>query len=66
MNEFDRHIEDVAFRVTLETDENGKGSLRWTGRENGQAVVFDSESYAGNGLKLAVAVMKLLPIESQL
>jgi len=31
-----------------------------------EAVVFDSEPCAGNKLKLAVAVMKLLPIESQL
>jgi hypothetical protein len=57
VSEFDRHIEDVASRVTLETDENGNESLRWTGRENGQAVVFDSEPHAGNGLKLTVAVM---------
>jgi putative cardiolipin synthase len=64
--EFDRYIEDVAFRVTLETDEKGKESLRWTGRENGAQVAFDSEPYAGIGLKLAVALMRLLPIESQL
>ena len=65
-DEFDRHIEDVAFRVTLETDDKGKESLRWTGRENGKQVTFDSEPYAGTGLKIAVAFMKLLPIESQL
>ena len=65
-DEFARHIEDVAFRVTLETDENGKESLRWSGRENGKQVVFDSEPYASGGLKAAVAFMKLLPIESQL
>jgi putative cardiolipin synthase len=65
-DEFDRHIEDVAFRVTLETDENGKEALRWTGREDGKEVVFDTEPYAGTGLKIAVAMMKLLPIESQL
>ena len=65
-DEFDRHIEDVAFRVTLETDEKGKETLRWTGRENGKQVVFDSEPYASGGLKAAVAFMKLLPIESQL
>ena len=53
-------------RVTLETDDNGKESLSWTGRENGKQVVFDSEPYASTGLKLAVAFMKLLPIESQL
>ena len=61
-----RHIEDVAFRVTLETDEKGRESLRWSGRESGQEVTFDSEPYAGRGLKAAVAFMKLLPIESQL
>ena len=63
---FDRHIEDVAYRVTLETDGKGKESLRWVGREDGKQVAFDSEPYAGSGLKAAVAVMKWLPIESQL
>ncbi len=63
---FDRNIEDVAFRVTLETHDSGKESLQWIGREGGQKVVFDSEPYAGFWLKAAVAVMRLLPIESQL
>jgi putative cardiolipin synthase len=63
---FDSVIDDVAFRVTLETDATGKESLRWTGREDGKPVVFDSEPYASTGLKAAVALLKLLPIESQL
>jgi putative cardiolipin synthase len=63
---FDQNIEDVAFRVTLETDSEGKESLRWVGREDGMKVAFDSEPYASFWLKAAVEVMKLLPIESQL
>ena len=63
---FDRYIEDVALRVTLETDDKGKESLRWVGRESGKQVTFDSEPYASSGLKALVAVMKILPIESQL
>jgi putative cardiolipin synthase len=64
--EFDRYIEDVAFRVTLETDQRGRESLRWSGRERGEQVVFDAEPYAGILLRTAVALMKLLPIEAQL
>ena len=63
---FDRHIDDVAFRVTLETDDGGKESLRWAGREGGKQVSFDSEPYASAGLKALVAVLRLLPIEAQL
>ena len=50
----------------LETDSEGKESLRWVGREDGMKVAFDSEPYASFWLKAAVAVMRLLPIEPQL
>jgi putative cardiolipin synthase len=63
---FDRNIDEVAFQVTLETDSEGNETLRWVGKEDGMKVAFDSEPYASWWLKLAVEIMKLLPIESQL
>ena len=63
---FDRHIDPAAFKVVLETDDRGRETLRWRGKKDGQDVIFDTEPYAGKGLRLVVDVLKLLPIESQL
>ena len=63
---FDRHIDEAAFRVVLETDDHGRETMRWLGKSDGQDVAFDEEPYAGTGLKVLVGVLKLLPIESQL
>ena len=66
MKSFDRHIEQVAFRVELITDEKGNESLRWTGKEDGKEIVFDSEPYAGFWQKLSVNLMRRLPVDSML
>ncbi|MEJ2084716.1 MAG: phospholipase D family protein [Acidobacteriota bacterium] len=63
---FDEAVEEVAFRVTLESDARGREKLRWVGKEGSMKVAFDSEPYASFWLQAAVAVMRLLPIESQL
>lgn len=64
--QFDKHIENVAFKVELVTDNNGKESLRWTGFEDGKEVVFDSEPYASFWQKLGTQLMRVLPIDSML
>ena len=63
---FNEHVEKVAFRVELVSDDNGGESLRWTGVEDGNEVVFDSEPYAGFWKKLSVNLMRALPIDSML
>lgn len=60
---FDTNIERVAFRVELVTADNGKESLRWHGVEDGKPVVYDKEPNVGNGTKLAVWFIRLLPID---
>ncbi len=66
MKHFDQHVENVAFRVELVTNENGSESLRWIGVEEGKEVVFDAEPYASFWQKLSVNLMRLLPIDSML
>jgi putative cardiolipin synthase len=66
MEHFDQNIEKVAFRVELVTDDAGKESLRWTGQEGGRTVSYDAEPYAGIGKKLAVKVMRFLPVDFML
>ena len=66
MERFDQNIEKVAFRVELVTDSAGKESLRWTGQEDGETVIYDAEPYTGFGKKLAVQIMRILPVDFML
>ena len=59
---FDKHIDKVAFRVELVDDK-----LRWTGLgEGGKQVVFDVEPYTSFWQRLGIGFLSILPIESQL
>jgi putative cardiolipin synthase len=60
---FDDNIERFAFRVELVTDDRGKESLLWHGIEDGKKVTYDDEPYVGNGTKLAVWFVRLIPID---
>ena len=66
MENFDQNIEKVAFRVELVTDAAGKESLLWSGQEEGKTVTYDAEPYAGFGKKLAVKIMRFLPVDFML
>ena len=66
MENFDQNIEKVAFRVELVTDTAGKESLLWSGQEDGKTVTYDAEPYAGFGKKLAVKIMRILPVDFML
>ena len=63
---FDEVIDKVAFRVELITNENGDESLRWTGFDGNEKIVFYSEPYAGFWKKFGVNFMRILPIDSML
>ena len=60
---FDDHIERLAFRVELVTDVNGKESLRWHGIDDGKTVIYNDEPYVGSGTKLAVWLIRLIPVD---
>jgi putative cardiolipin synthase len=65
-DEFNRNIEEKAFKVELHYEDDGREPLRWRGLQDGKEVVFISEPYAGLGTQIAAWLMKILPIESQL
>ncbi len=59
---FDKHIDKVAFRVELIDN-----SLRWTGiGAGGETVVFDTEPYTSFWKRLSVNLMRVLPVDSML
>lgn len=66
MDDFDQQINKVAFSVELVTDADGKESLRWVGQEDGKEVIFYDEPYVGFWKKLAVKVMRVLPVDFML
>ena len=63
---FDAHIEQVAFRLELTKDARGRESIRWHGRIDGETQFFDVDPYTGFWKRFGIAIMGLLPIESQL
>ncbi len=63
---FDEHIESVAFRLELYTDDNGKESIRWHLKKEGREVVYESEPYVGFWKKFGVKLVGWLPVESLL
>jgi putative cardiolipin synthase len=63
---FDANVEQLAFQVRLEADQNGSEQLRWYGQAAGEPLVFDVEPYTGFWKRFGVGFLRLLPIESQL
>lgn len=63
---FERDIDQVAFRVSLEEDAQGREQLRWTGWDEGTEVRFDVEPYTCVWQRMGVNILRLLPIDSQL
>ena len=63
---FDENIARSAFRLELQTAEDGRRSLLWYGYENGEEQVYTVDPYTGFWRRLGLGFMGLLPIESQL
>ena len=62
---FDSFIDKVAFRVELAADDNDQ--LRWNGYDaSGNKITFEHEPYASFWKRLAVNMMRILPIDSML
>lgn len=59
---FSEYINRVAFRVELADPEDGH-NLTWTAVENGRAVRYASEPYAGFGSKLGARLLRVLPVD---
>jgi putative cardiolipin synthase len=63
---FDENIARSAFRLELQTAEDGRRNLLWYGYENGEERVYTVDPYTGFWRRLGLGFMGLLPIESQL
>lgn len=63
---FEENIEQLAFRLELKKDENGREQLLWHGWGKGEPVVYTHEPHTGFWRRFGIAFMSLWPIESQL
>ncbi len=64
--DFDRYIDDVAFRLELEKSQSGAEHLVWYGHIDGQSVRYEHEPLTGFWQRLSISLLKWLPIESQI
>lgn len=64
--EFDKNVESAAFKLELKNDGNGSEKMLWHGTENGKAVAYTHDPYAGFWRRLGIEVLSWLPLESQL
>jgi putative cardiolipin synthase len=63
---FDQNVARLAFRLVLETDENGNDKIVWHGREDGEQVTYVRDPHTGFWARFFIGFLRFLPIESQL
>jgi putative cardiolipin synthase len=63
---FDRRVDEVAFRLELTPDPQGRERIVWNRVENGERRVYTVEPHTGFWQRFSVGFLGLLPIESQL
>ena len=63
---FDMITETMAFRLELQTDEEGLEFISWHGLEDGKERVWTTDPHTGFWRRFSIGFMGLFPIESQL
>ncbi len=63
---FDEDINKAAFRLELETDEDGSDRVIWHGLVDGEEKTYYSEPYSSFWERFVLGFMRLLPVESQI
>jgi len=63
---FDRKIDQVAFRLELQRDKQGREKMTWHGLVDGKQQVLSVDPYTSFWKRFGVGFMRMLPIESQI
>lgn len=63
---FDANIDQLAFRLELVTEDDGRERILWHGLVDGEEKVFDVDPYTSIWRRMGVGFAGFLPIESQL
>jgi len=66
VEDMDKHLPEIAWRVARRTDENGHESLTWTSIEHGKEVTTDREPDMSVWQHIGIDFLGILPVEDQL
>lgn len=66
VEDMDKRLLDIAYRVALRKDENGGESMTWTTRDNGKETTFDAEPGMNVWQHIGNGILRVLPVEDQL
>jgi putative cardiolipin synthase len=65
-NKFDRIIDQIAFRLELQRDNQGRERITWHGLVDGKQQILTVDPYTSFWKRFGVGFMRMLPIESQI
>ena len=65
-DDFDRKIDEAAFRLELEPVDKGIEQIIWHGIVDGRQQTLYKEPYTGFWKRFGVGFMRIFPIESQI
>lgn len=63
---FDKNIDQVAFRLSLEKDDTGVEHIIWTELIDSEKKVFTKEPYTSFWQRFSAGFLRIMPIESQI
>ncbi len=63
---FDQNIDQVAFRLELAQDEDGRERILWHRTQGEQPGLYEVDPHTGFWRRFGIGLMGLLPVESQL
>ena len=66
VEDIDRRLIDIAYRVELKKTDTGAESLTWTTRDNGKEVTYDTEPGMNVWQHMGIGILQVLPVEDQL
>lgn len=66
VEDIDRRLIDIAYRVELKRTDTGAESLTWTTRDNGKEVTYDTEPGMNVWQHMGIGILQVLPVEDQL
>ncbi|PLP98203.1 phospholipase D-like domain-containing protein, partial [Cupriavidus pauculus] len=66
VEDMDRRLLDIAYRVDLQTSDSGAESLTWTTRDNGKETTYEHEPGMSVWQHMGIGVLQILPVEDQL
>jgi len=65
-NGFDRKIDQIAFRLDLQRDNQGREQITWHGLVDGKQQILTVDPYTSFWKRFGVGFMRIFPIESQI